>query len=249
MPPLAAPAMAGQQLVCPTGPAAMPAAAPAVVVPAMQFTAAPAMATQPQAVHALAASALVTGPAVAGAGLPLAAAPAGGGQELKSGFEVGERLLSELCTGVSGKAPASSSQTGVAVAAVAAAPVRPEVAHVNRLENVVQGFLGQPWFTPAWSNSGWAFDLQWVTSTLEWYFSDMNLCGDVYLRSLMTPDEGWVPLMLLLAFPRLQALGVDCAILGQAAMCSSSLELDTTAYYTRIRDKARRCQWLPLRPG
>jgi len=114
----------------------------------------------------------------------------------------------------------------------------------------VQGFLGQPWFTPAWSNnSGWAFDLQWVTSTLEWYFSDMNLCGDLYLRSLMMPAEGWVPLVLLQGFPRLQALGVDCVVLGQAAACSASLELDSTACYARIRDRARRAQWLPARPA
>lgn len=160
------------------------------------------------------------------------------GPESKHGCDVGERLLSELCTGVSGKA---SNPNGCANAASV---------QVNRLEHVVQGFLGQPWFTPAWSmsnNSGWAFDLQWVTSTLEWYFSDMNLCGDPYLRSLMMPKEGWVPLMLLLAFPRLQALGVDCVVLGQAAMCSATLELDSTAYYTRIRDKARRTQWLPVR--
>mmetsp|Transcript_25209 Transcript_25209/g.72290 ORF Transcript_25209/g.72290 Transcript_25209/m.72290 type:complete len:212 (+) Transcript_25209:500-1135(+) len=136
-------------------------------------------------------------------------------------------------------------------AAAAAAAVSSDAVHVNRLEHVVQGFLGQPWFTPAWSNnsSGWAFDLQWVTSTLEWYFSDMNLRGDLYLRSLMMPNEGWVPLMLLQAFPRLQALGVDHAVLGQAAMVSSSLELDTTGHYTRIRDKNRRAQWLPVRTG
>jgi len=171
--------------------------------------------------------------------LPLSSSTAAGGQEggqeMKHGCDVGERLLSELCPGVAGKTNTASS----------------DAVHVTRLEHVVQGFLGQPWFTPAWSNntSGWAFDLQWVTSTLEWYFSDMNLCGDLYLRSLMMPDEGWVPLMLLLAFPRLQALGVDHMVLGQAAMVSASLELDSTGHYTRIRDKARRAQWLPVRSG
>lgn len=180
-------------------------------------------------------------------------------------FGVGERLLNELCAGVGGRAGTNASTHQAAAVPGNTSSSSPDAVHVNRLESFVQGFIGQPWFTPQWNggnnngnstsssrgttanNSGWAFDLQWVTSTLEWYFSDMNLCGDVYLRSIMMPGEGWVPLMLLLAFPRLQALGVDHTVLGQAAMVANSLELDTTGHYTRIRDKNRRAQWLPPR--
>mmetsp|Transcript_20653 Transcript_20653/g.40358 ORF Transcript_20653/g.40358 Transcript_20653/m.40358 type:complete len:500 (+) Transcript_20653:100-1599(+) len=159
------------------------------------------------------------------------------GQEAKQSCDVGERLLSELCTGISTRNEAATDASQ----------------QRNIGEQSTQGLPGQTWITPPWTLSvGPSLnppDLQSVMSTLEWHFSYANLSSDLYLRSLMMPGEGWVPLMVLLAFPRMAILGTDCATLGQAASCSSTLELDSTGYYTRIRDQAWRAHWLPTRPS
>lgn len=106
------------------------------------------------------------------------------------------------------------------------------------------GFIVQP-IPPEWSCFTWTPDqLQQVTATLEYYFSDANLCHDTYLRDLMTPEEGWVPLTLLRAFPRMRLLGVDEFALQQAVMHSTQLELDSKAVYTRIAQKERRDHWV-----
>lgn len=161
--------------------------------------------------------------------------PQAGGQEAKQSYDVGERLLSELCTGVSTRNAAAS-----------------HASQQRSVEEQSAQSLLQPWITPPWTvGAGSSLnppDLQSVMSTLEWHFSYANLSNDLYLRSLMMPGEGWVPLMVLLAFPRMASLGTDCATLGQAASCSSTLELDSTGFYTRIRDLAWRTHWLPTRP-
>jgi len=156
-------------------------------------------------------------------------------QEAKQSYDVGDRLLSELCRGIS---------------AGSAGEIDPSQQAAQRSieEQSAQGLLSQPWITPWIMSAGPSLnvpDVQAVTNTLEWHFSYANLSSDLYLRSLMMPGEGWVPLMNLLAFQRIAALGTDCGTLRQAAACSSTLELDSTGYYTRIRDHAWRFHWLP----
>lgn len=110
------------------------------------------------------------------------------------------------------------------------------------------GFLVQP-LPPEWSCFTWTPDqLQQVTATLEYYFSDDNLCHDSYLRDLMTPEEGWVPLTLLKAYPRMRLLGVDEFALRQAVVQSQHLELDSKAVYMRVAAKERRERWVMKQP-
>lgn len=163
------------------------------------------------------------------------------GQEMKQGFGVGEGLLSKLCIGPTMVMDPSRCSTAADV-----------TQQHNLREHSVHGPIVQPWVVPpSWAvgvgPDGSPPELQCVLSALEWYFSDGNLSCDLYLRSFMTPVEGWVPLMVLLTLSRMQAIGTDCVSLRQAASCSPMLELDSTGYYTRIRDLARRTCWLPTR--
>jgi len=164
-------------------------------------------------------------------------------QKMTQGFGVGEGpgLLSQLCIG-----PTMVMDPNRCTAA-------PDMSQQHNLcEHSVHGPIVQPWVVPpSWAVTvgpdGNPPDLQCVLSALEWYFSDANLSCDLYLRSLMTPVEGWVPLMVLMTLSRMQAMGTDCIVLRQAASCSPMLELDSTGFYTRIRDIARRTCWLPTR--
>lgn len=92
-------------------------------------------------------------------------------------------------------------------------------------------------------------DLTPIVSTMEYYFSDVNLFGDNYLRDRMMPVEGWVSLLLISSFPRMRTLGADFFAVRQAVSHSSMLELDGTGNYVRIRDEARRKCWLPQASG
>jgi len=163
------------------------------------------------------------------------------GQEMKQGFGAGEGLLSKLCIGPT--MVMDPSRCSVAA----------DVSQQHNLrEHSARGPIVRPWVVPpSWAvgvgPDGSPPELQCVLSTLEWYFSDGNLSCDLYLRSLMTPVEGWVPLMVLMTLSRMQAIGTDCISLRQAASCSPMLEVDSTGFYTRIRDLARRACWLPTR--
>jgi len=128
--------------------------------------------------------------------------------------------------------------------------------YLSDLQQQVQSFLGQG--AQAFHLSGWGppgtvcapapgiapgID-QLLKNTLEYYFSDANLHYDNYLKGLMVQGQGWVPLVVLQSFPRMQQIGVDTFAMGQALLRITSLELDATAYYVRIRDWATREKWL-----
>lgn len=85
--------------------------------------------------------------------------------------------------------------------------------------------------------------VQRITGQLDYYFSDANLGHDVQLRSLMSPCDGWVSLVLLASFPRLHALSCEPWSLREAAECSWHLEVDPEGFYIRICDHKRRDRW------
>lgn len=77
-----------------------------------------------------------------------------------------------------------------------------------------------------------------VRSQIEYYFSERNVCRDIYLLSCMD-GEGWVGLELLVRFPRLQVLVGTC---GAVALCSASLagsifvEVSESGQKVRVRN-------------
>jgi len=159
-----------------------------------------------------------------------------------SGCEPGDRLLAALSAGRTSTGP------GVLPCPDADASKR----YLADLEKHVQSFLvhgSQVWQPAGWGGPG-AMSMpvsvkdQLLTSTLEYYFSETNLNHDSYLKNLMAQGQGWVPLVVLQAFPRMQKLGVDICTMGQAFLRIATLELDATAYFVRIRDRATREKWI-----
>ena len=79
-----------------------------------------------------------------------------------------------------------------------------------------------------------------LTTQLEHYFSPANMSKDIYLRSHMNV-EGYVPVALLMAFPRISNLCTDRHLLHAAIHGSGLLELmgmgngEGRQYYVRLR--------------
>lgn len=89
---------------------------------------------------------------------------------------------------------------------------------------------------------------------IDYYFSDENLCKDIFLRRHMD-DRGWVPLSLIAGFNQVQRL-LYC--IGQVKNLTNSLQfiLDTVMQSTvvevqgdKIRRRARWEIWLLPRPN
>lgn len=69
---------------------------------------------------------------------------------------------------------------------------------------------------------------------MEYYFSDINLVSDVYLR-LRMDNLGFVPLNIFLNFPRIMPLTRDINILADAVEESNKLELSYFNYQLYVR--------------
>lgn len=77
---------------------------------------------------------------------------------------------------------------------------------------------------------------------IEYYYSDANLCKDVYLRSFMNA-EGWTPLELIAEFPKVKAYNVSEKQILEALKLSSTLEVDPLTLYIRLRSEKDRANW------
>jgi len=47
---------------------------------------------------------------------------------------------------------------------------------------------------------------QKIIRQIEYYFSDVNMIRDKFLKNEITKDDGWIPLSVLITFKRLQSL-------------------------------------------
>uniref|UniRef100_A0A0D3HE26 HTH La-type RNA-binding domain-containing protein n=1 Tax=Oryza barthii TaxID=65489 RepID=A0A0D3HE26_9ORYZ len=65
-----------------------------------------------------------------------------------------------------------------------------------------------------------------IREQIEYYFSENNLCSDVYLKGWMN-QQGWVPLTLVAGFPRVQALTTDYETVQRSVLSSTEVELQT----------------------
>lgn len=71
----------------------------------------------------------------------------------------------------------------------------------------------------------------------EFYFSDVNIAKDVFLRSKVAEDaEGFVPLSVLLTFNRLSSITKDPAVLADALRTSTALVLNNEGTAVRRKD-------------
>lgn len=74
-----------------------------------------------------------------------------------------------------------------------------------------------------------------LRAQLEYYFSIENLARDLYLRTLMDPD-GFVPLSSLSRFNRVRVMLLDAAVLTDACIVSSMLQLSNDGSSVRKAD-------------
>jgi len=82
-----------------------------------------------------------------------------------------------------------------------------------------------------------------LSKQIEFYFSTQNLCKDVYLRSQMDGETGYVPLQLISEFPKVRKLGAAVADVLEVLAASETLELDATQALIRLKDEAERNRW------
>ena len=74
-----------------------------------------------------------------------------------------------------------------------------------------------------------------LLSQASYYFSPVNLQRDEYLRQHMQPGTGFVPLQVLLNFPRISRLQTSVAELADLLQYSASLELNGPRDAVRAR--------------
>ncbi|UJR13382.1 hypothetical protein I4U23_000398 [Adineta vaga] len=67
-----------------------------------------------------------------------------------------------------------------------------------------------------------------IIRQIEYYFSDVNMIRDKFLKDEVVKDQGWIPLSVLTTFKRLQSLTTDCKTIMNALKNSVSglLQLD-----------------------
>jgi len=75
-----------------------------------------------------------------------------------------------------------------------------------------------------------------VQAQIEYYFGQENLIKDLYLRSRLMDEEGWVPIALVAGFRRIQSMTNDLSIIQEAVAASQKLELNAPATHVRLKD-------------
>lgn len=81
-----------------------------------------------------------------------------------------------------------------------------------------------------------------VLNQVEFYFSDDNMCKDVYLRRHMD-GEGWISLDLISQFNKLKAYRTTVLSIVEALQASTKLEVDANSRRVRLKDESLRSKW------
>mmetsp|Transcript_5421 Transcript_5421/g.16778 ORF Transcript_5421/g.16778 Transcript_5421/m.16778 type:complete len:386 (-) Transcript_5421:662-1819(-) len=74
-----------------------------------------------------------------------------------------------------------------------------------------------------------------VQSQIEYYFGRENMIKDVYLRSSLMNEEGWVQIAPLANFRRIQSMTTDMSIIMDAIASSQKLEMDPQGQLVRLK--------------
>ncbi|XP_049871488.1 la protein homolog [Pectinophora gossypiella] len=77
-----------------------------------------------------------------------------------------------------------------------------------------------------------------IIRQVEYYFGDMNLGRDKYLREQVNLDDGWVPLDILIKFNRLAKLSTDTEVIAKALNKSTSGLLEVSEDLKKVRRSA-----------
>jgi len=75
-----------------------------------------------------------------------------------------------------------------------------------------------------------------VQSQIEYYFGQDNLIKDVYLRSKLMNEEGWVQIAAIANFSRIQSMTTDMALIMDAIATSQKLEMDAQGQSVRLNN-------------
>lgn len=81
-----------------------------------------------------------------------------------------------------------------------------------------------------------------IIKQIEYYFGDINLPRDKFLKEKITEDEGWITLDILLTFKRLANLSTDQAVIADAVEKSE----EKLVVVSEDRKKLRRNPEKPL---
>lgn len=74
-----------------------------------------------------------------------------------------------------------------------------------------------------------------IIRQVEYYFGDINIPRDKFLREQMQLDEGWVPLEIMLKFNRLAKLSSDVEFISQSLLKSTSGLLEVSDDNKKVR--------------
>ncbi|CAE8700760.1 unnamed protein product, partial [Polarella glacialis] len=85
-----------------------------------------------------------------------------------------------------------------------------------------------------------------VQTQIDYYFGRENLIKDVFLRSRIMNEEGWVQIHVLAGFRRIQNMTTDMSIINEAIAGCSKLEIDAGSASVRLKDDWQ--EWV-LTPG
>ncbi|KNE69122.1 hypothetical protein AMAG_13979 [Allomyces macrogynus ATCC 38327] len=80
----------------------------------------------------------------------------------------------------------------------------------------------------------------YIQKQVEYYFSVDNLCKDLYIRQHMDATQGWVPLTVLAAFNRVKLLTDSLAMIADALIGSTVVEVSADRLGVRPRDDWQR---------
>mmetsp|Transcript_91195 Transcript_91195/g.203605 ORF Transcript_91195/g.203605 Transcript_91195/m.203605 type:complete len:225 (-) Transcript_91195:707-1381(-) len=75
-----------------------------------------------------------------------------------------------------------------------------------------------------------------VKSQLEYYFGQENLIKDVFLRSRLMNEEGWVAITSVAGFRRIQSMTIDMTIILEAIADSKQLEVHPSGQQIRLKN-------------
>ena len=81
-----------------------------------------------------------------------------------------------------------------------------------------------------------------VKQQVEYYFSVENLCRDLFLRSKMDPEEGWIALSVIASFNRIRMMTPDPNMIYEALVGSKTVEI--SADNEKIRKMGDWSAWL-----
>lgn len=74
-----------------------------------------------------------------------------------------------------------------------------------------------------------------IIKQVEFYFSDINLYRDKYLRQLMKIEDGWIPLKIIATFQRMSKLSSNIFVISDALKKATSGFLEMSDDYTKVR--------------